>query len=196
MTAIESHTARHKPNPFEDFVRPLRGFHSQYLESHGFVRAKEEIAKMNRQYAITETIEILLETAGYQIPPGLKFPGAEQYESPVVSRLEEGRLFFAALALVYRGQPQHRKDKQFDAIDIHLFNTFNLHMSPHNALHLLDAANERDIEYMEGRLRSNRLAKFHDNPRLLSNDDVYTLKLDIAAREQKRANIRARARAL
>ncbi len=177
-------------------LRPIRGFHSLYIESDGFRRAKDAIRELNRQYAVTEMIEIILDTAGYHIPDSLKNGGSEQYESPATPRLEDGRLFYAAAAVVYRGLPIGKKAIPFDDMDIRLYNTFNSGMSPHNALHLLDAANERDIEFMENRLRTHRIARFHGNPPLLTKADEYNLELDLAGREHKRMNIRGRVLAL
>ena len=100
------------PRSREEFLavlRPIRGFHAQYFESDSFNRAKDAIRELNRQYAVTEMIEIILDTAGYQIPESLRNGGAEQYESPATTRLEDGRLFYAAAAIVYRGLPTGKK---------------------------------------------------------------------------------------
>ncbi len=187
------------PRSREEFLavlRPIRGFHAQYIESDGFRRAKDAIRELNRQYAVTEMIEIILDTASYQIPDSLRQGGVEQYESPATPRLEDGRLFYAAAAIVCRGLPTGKKALPFDEMDRRLYDTFNSNISPHNALHLLDAANEKDIEFMENRLRAHRIAQFHGNPPLLTEVDEYNLELDLAGRELKRANIRGRVIAL
>jgi len=151
---------------------------------------------MNRQYAVTEMIEIVLDTASYQIPISSNHPGVQQYESPYPTRLEDGKLFFDALSIVYRLIPHGKKEPDFDAMDYRLYTTFNSTIAPHNALHLLDAANERDIAYMKNAYAMTRVAVFHGNPRLLTDDDRYVISSDIEARLQKRLNIRSRSKAL
>lgn len=183
-------------HPVMEVARPLRALHSDYLESDGFRKAKEAIKAMNRQYAVTEMVSIILETASYQIPNKIGKSELQKYESPIKRRVEDGTLFFAALAIVYRRLPTGKGFPAPDPVDIILHNTFDWSMSPHNALYFLDAANEADIENMRRQLRMDRMAEIHGHPRLLTDDDRGVIMTDIKTRKLKRMNIRSKAKAL